>query len=53
MFCSWELPLSNGVIVHSLSVVVSLEINGKHYFWSKLIFGLGERSDRRFEKAAR
>jgi len=33
VFYSWEFPLSNSVIV---SVVVSLEINGRHHFWSNL-----------------
>jgi hypothetical protein len=34
VFCSWKRALSNGVIVHSLSVVVSAEMNRRHYFWS-------------------
>ena len=33
-FCSWEFALSRSVIV--LFVVVSMEINRRHYFWSNL-----------------
>jgi hypothetical protein len=33
-FCSRQLALSNGVIVHPVSVVVSVEINRRHYFQS-------------------
>jgi hypothetical protein len=35
--CSWKIALSNGVTVHFLSVAVSMELNRRHYFWSKLI----------------
>ena len=34
--CSWEFALSNGVIALFISVVVSMEINRRHYFWSDL-----------------
>jgi len=34
VFCSWEFAVSNNVIV--LFVVVSVEINGRHYFRSDL-----------------
>lgn len=37
MFCSYEFALSNSVIVHSVAVVVSMELNGKHCFWSNNI----------------
>ena len=36
MFYSWEFALSSNVIVLFVSVVVSVEINRKHYFWSNL-----------------
>ena len=36
VFCSWELALSNSVIVLFVAVVVSLEINRGQYFWSNL-----------------
>ena len=36
MFYSWEFAQSNSVIVDFISVVVSMEINGRHYFWSDL-----------------
>ena len=32
VFCRWEFALSNTVIVLSVSVVVSMEINRRHYF---------------------
>ena len=36
-FCSWEFALSNiGVIVLFASVVVSMEINSRHYFQSNV-----------------
>jgi len=35
-FCSWEFSLSTSVIVLFVSVVVSMETNRKHYFWSDL-----------------
>ena len=31
---SWEFALSNGVIVLFVAVVVSMETNRRHYFWS-------------------
>jgi len=34
--CSCELALSNSVIVLFVSVVVSKEINRRHYFWGNL-----------------
>jgi hypothetical protein len=37
VFCSWELALSNDVIIHPLSVIVCVEINVRHCFWSSLI----------------
>jgi hypothetical protein len=37
VLCSWKLALSNGVIVLPLSVVVSVEINWRHYFWRTLL----------------
>jgi len=36
VFCSWEFALLYSVIVLSVSVVVSMEINGRHYFQSDL-----------------
>ena len=36
VFCSWEFVLSNSVIVLFASVVVSMEINTRHYFWRNL-----------------
>ena len=35
-FCSWEFALSNSVITLFVFVVVSMEINRRHYFWSDL-----------------
>jgi len=35
-FCGWEFDLSNNVIEIFLSVVVSMEMNVRHYFWSNL-----------------
>jgi hypothetical protein len=37
MFWSRKLALSNGVIVHPLSVVISVAINNRHYFRNSLI----------------
>ena len=34
VFCSWEFALSNSVIVLFVSIVVSMEINRRHYFRS-------------------
>ena len=34
MVCIWEFSLSNSVIVLFVSVVLSMEINKRHYFWS-------------------
>ena len=34
IFPGWKLVLSYSAIMFLLSVVVSAEINGKHYFWS-------------------
>ena len=36
VFCSYEFALLNSVILFFLSVAVSMEINGTHYFWSNL-----------------
>ena len=36
LFCGWELLLSNTVILLLVSVVVSVEIMRRHYFWSDL-----------------
>ena len=36
VFCSWEFALSNSVIVLFTSVIVSMEINRRHCFWSDL-----------------
>ena len=36
MVCSEEYALSNSVIVLFVSIVVSMEINRRHYFWSGL-----------------
>ena len=36
VFCSWELSLSNDVIVLFVSVLVSMAINRRHDFWSDL-----------------
>jgi hypothetical protein len=33
---SRKLPPSNGVIMLTLSVVVSIELNKRHYFWANL-----------------
>jgi len=47
VFGSWDCALSNSVIVLFLSVVVSVEINRRHYFQSNLrsfyISGMGPR----------
>jgi hypothetical protein len=34
VFCSWQFALPNGVIVHPVSGVFSVEINRRHYFQS-------------------
>lgn len=34
--CSWEFALSNSAVLHFLSIVVSTEINRKHYIQSNL-----------------
>jgi len=34
VLCSWEYALSNSVMVLFVSIVVSMEINTWHYFWS-------------------
>lgn len=36
LFCSCESAQSNSVIVHSVAVVVSTELNRKHYFWNNV-----------------
>jgi len=36
VFCSWEFALSKSVIVLFVAIVVSMEINWKHYFQSSL-----------------
>ena len=36
VFFSWEFSLSNSVIVLFVAIVGSMEINKRHYFWSKL-----------------
>ena len=36
LFCSWEFALWNGVTVLFVLVVVSMEINRRHYFWCNL-----------------
>jgi len=36
VFCCWEFALSISVIVLFVSVVVSMEINGRHYFQNDL-----------------
>ena len=36
VFCRWEFALSNRVTVLFVAIVVSMEINKKHYFWSNL-----------------
>jgi len=36
VLCGWEFSLSNIDIVLCASVAVPMEINRKHYFWSKL-----------------
>ena len=35
-FCIWEFALSNNVIAHFVSVVISMEVNRRNYFWSSL-----------------
>jgi len=40
MIRSYEFPLTNGVIALFTSVVVSMEINRRHYFWSNLYMWL-------------
>ena len=35
-FCSWESTLSKGVIVFLVSVVVSMQINWRHYYRNNL-----------------
>ena len=42
VFCSWEFALSSRVTELFVSVVLSMEINRRHYSWSNLrIWGLG------------
>jgi len=36
VFCRWEFALSNSVIVLFVAVVVSMEVNERHYIWSEL-----------------
>jgi len=36
VFCSWKLSVLCSVIVLFVSIVVSMEINRRHYFWSNL-----------------
>ena len=36
LFCTWEFALSNSVIVLFVDVVVSMEINRRHFFWRDL-----------------
>ena len=36
VFCSWEFALSNSVIVLFVSIVVSMEINKRRYFWNNV-----------------
>jgi hypothetical protein len=38
VFCSWKLALPNAVLIHALSVAVSVQINRRHYFWSELTY---------------
>ena len=35
-FCGWEFAISNSGIELFVSVVVSMEINSRHYFWDVL-----------------
>jgi hypothetical protein len=37
VFSNRILALSNGIVVHPLSVVISVEIKRRHYFWSSMI----------------
>jgi hypothetical protein len=37
VFCNWQLALSNGVTVHPVSVIVSVEINRRHTFRAPLV----------------
>ena len=37
MLCSWEFGLQNSVTVLFVSVVVSMEISRRHYFWRDLM----------------
>ena len=34
VFCSWKLALFNVILVPSVSVLIYIEINKRHYFWS-------------------
>jgi hypothetical protein len=34
VFRSWQLALSNSVTVHPVSLIISVEINRRHYFRS-------------------
>ena len=36
LFCSKEFSLSNSAIVHYISIVVSMIINRRHFFWTNL-----------------
>ena len=38
-FCSWAFALSNIIIMLFVSVVVSMEINRRHYFW-RIVHGM-------------
>jgi hypothetical protein len=37
LFCILKLALSSGIIVRPSSVVISMKINSRHYFWSALV----------------
>ena len=46
MFCRLEFPLSNSALVPFVSIVVSMEINGRHYFQGDISeeIGAGEEA---------
>lgn len=40
VFCRWECALANSVIVLFVADVISIQINRRHKFWSKLLFSI-------------
>lgn len=40
MFCGWYFAISHSAMVLFVSVVVTMEMNGRRYFWSDVYFVL-------------